>query len=348
MTRINRIFNLLAILSLSIIMLFLAMACEKETPPGEEPNGNNPTGSEVINFSNDIPDDWTVSGCEIINTEGYDDNTSLGLSENATVVFQKTGTESVDVIDFFVKGSGELRFYVDDELMEKIDGTDGWQKFSAYLSLGDHQIRWETGDGKSSAPHNEKGDETISWFLDNVSFNDTEWAIGKPCGEGIIGYITPDRKEALVVSTQYMNTPMAWGGDGNTGAIGRYAYGDGYTNTTYIIDDLGGTTSAAYKARNNGLEPPPKAKESWFLPSSEELECIRINCRKIKGLNSGWYWSSTDLGLKEPGDFPRPNDGQYQAVQVCISPDGLMCGNNPIVSVRSNSYYVLPVCKIGR
>ena len=316
------------------MLIFTAFGCENPNV-----NGNTPT-DQPINFSNGIPDDWNVSGCEVDNTEGRGDNNSVRFSNNGSIVCSITGSESVDMVEFFIKGEGNISFYIDNKLINSFAGAESWFRCRAFISAGEHEIKWVASVAQN-APAAERGD-TVSggasgFFMDDVLFSVGN-APGKRLSDGSIVAFVAQNGGGLIVTTELCSQFYAWdnGIEDDINGAKATGYGAGKANTAAIIAKCGGGNYAANVAA--GVTTGGFVGE-WFLPSIDELECIRQNYHLIEGFVGYRYWSSTDTGYRISTP-PGPTIQGWEAAQLCIG--DLMCGNSPAISMRTNEYKILP------
>ncbi len=342
MIKINRILRAVIFLGLNVTFLFLIIACEKGKQNGEDSNETNQT-NEVINFSNGIPANWTVSGCEVNNSEKYGNNASVEFSNNSSIACLKTGSESINMVEFFLKGSGILHFYLDGELITEFGGNDNWERCRVYLPAGEHEIKWATGTTKSDGYS----------YMANVCIGEGV-APGQYRDGGIVGFVKHDLSGYLVISTELIPqggfpwNPLS-GSEGKNTSATETAYGAGKRNTQKICEAYGAGNYAANLVK--GIKGSGTGTYDWFLPCRDELDSIKRNIGKnkniIQGIEGGWYWTSSDLGYIEPQP-PLTQYGSWKADKVCLSPEGLMCGNHPSFSYQSAAHYVLAVHVVGK
>jgi hypothetical protein len=301
--------------------------------------------TETVSFADGIPADWETAGCEIDNSEGRGDSQSLKIMAGGSIVCQKTGSETVDMAEFYLKGEGVVRLYIDGELKNELEVTDDWQRCAGYLPAAQHEIKWEcvAVPGRASVGMLKSGASVAGVYMDDVRFA-SGFAVGKPYGGGIVACVEPDGKAGLIVAKTNQTTEqgISWDAEkgGDTGAT-ETGYGHGMSNTQKMVSALGSGNYAASIVYGQMID----GYNDWFLPSREELEHIGKNCRAIGNFSiSGWYWSSSDYAYSE-GFMGRPSG--WKAAPVCINPDGLMCGNSPVSEMRYQQYQVRAVRKFS-
>jgi len=117
-----------------------------------------------------------------------------------------------------------------------------------------------------------------------------EYNIGDVLGGGLVAEVLGNNQYKIVsvelfndASSQY----IIWGDTANE-TFGR-SFTDGITNTDAMLatDPLSETAATISRAYNGG------GFNDWYLPAIDELEPLYQN-RVILGLNSNFYWSSTE------------------------------------------------------
>lgn len=124
--------------------------------------------------------------------------------------------------------------------------------------------------------------------------------LGMEYGGGIIAYIDESGEHGLIRAFtedfQYNNYPWS---SNNVYLGGTTAdYGDGYTNSLFIINNDGGATAtitAFYTSAGGYLD--------WFLPSLNELSAIYSVGQLPTGLISNVYWSSSEINSTNANSF---------------------------------------------
>ena len=131
----------------------------------------------------------------------------------------------------------------------------------------------------------------------------TPVAIGDSYGGGTVACLTSEGGEAnLIAATADNSTDIAWGGRGTETAAQSFT--NGATNTTTIVDCLTNGTGCT-----TPLNPPialatyaaglcssfeSDGYTDWFLPATDQLNCLYENRVAIGGFTSSWYWDSTE------------------------------------------------------
>lgn len=128
-------------------------------------------------------------------------------------------------------------------------------------------------------------------------------AAGQASGGGNIACLNGGTLN-LIAAEMDNSTSMSWGGSGT--AIGASAQSDsnGAGNTTAIVTALGaGTNYAAglcdaYQVDSQGNTPCLAGNacyDDWFLPATNQLDCLFVNRAAIGGFSGSDYWTSTEL-----------------------------------------------------
>lgn len=124
--------------------------------------------------------------------------------------------------------------------------------------------------------------------------------VGAPYGGGICAYLlvsgdpgySSSTPHGLIVASVDLDAIAYWSNVILIAVTGTSAnFGTGLANTTKIMAQSGHTASAAKICRNyNG-----GGYSDWYLPSSDELDKLYINCTAIGVLDPlGNYWTSTE------------------------------------------------------
>jgi hypothetical protein len=223
--------------------------------------------------------------------------------------------------------------YIDDNLEYSWTATTDWEQVSCYLSPGQHQIKLEGNVAESSK--SVKSTTAGGINIDNVGavFG---FPVGKPYGKGLIVY-SNWKKNIVLAGVNVGNISWDDGIEKATEATDT----SGFKNTNRIISVFGAGDYAAQLAKSYNAD----GNNTWFLPSYEELGCIRSNWKKFKGFfPNGEYWSSTDRGFCTSSP-PGPTYAGWMARWLCLT-DAELCPNQWVMNLRGNAHYVLAVREV--
>lgn len=124
--------------------------------------------------------------------------------------------------------------------------------------------------------------------------------IGDSYDGGVVACLNGGLDDFIVATTDNSSN-LQWGGRGTL--TNAQSTVNGSTNTQTIVNTLGaGTTYAAglcdaYEIDSLGNSPCVVGNicySDWFLPSTNQLSCMRKNKNKIGGFSGVPYWSSTE------------------------------------------------------
>ncbi|MCX6250309.1 MAG: hypothetical protein NTX61_06110, partial [Bacteroidetes bacterium] len=130
-------------------------------------------------------------------------------------------------------------------------------------------------------------------------YNGTQWvklttstiSMGDYAFGGIVFYIDATGQHGYVASSADQGV-FPWGCNGTLiGPGAEYLdFGTGQDNTTAIVNACSETDIAAKVCDDLILN----SFSDWFLPSNDEVDSIYIHRDLLNGINTGWYWSSTE------------------------------------------------------
>lgn len=250
----------------------------------EQPDTESP---DFVTFSDGkIPNTWHTTAWYIDNTIGYDDIYSLKtMTNNSAVVTSKTCNSNMNFVEFYLRGSGTVDFYVDGSKRKVCALTNSWVKHGFYLEEGLHTFKWEFIDG-------------VEANLDAIRFkNETQLAVGMYYKGGIIAYLDNTNQHGFIAAPENQSDGIEWGGHGTTTGATGTAIGTGESNTTTIVEMLGNGSYAAKLCDDLVIND----YNDWFLPSKDELNILYQNRNVIGGftIDSGSsyyssYWSSSE------------------------------------------------------
>jgi len=112
--------------------------------------------------------------------------------------------------------------------------------------------------------------------------------------EGGIVFSVNESEQTALIAAPYDQTDkkVRWGSNGRTNA---FALNNGYENTKLILDNMGGSQSAAKLCESLTLN----GYDDWYLPAIKELRLMYDNQSTIGGFKQGDYCSSTEYGRKD-------------------------------------------------
>lgn len=128
-------------------------------------------------------------------------------------------------------------------------------------------------------------------------------AVGQPSGGGTIACLNGGFENLIAANiNQPINIQTIWGPILTTGATSN---SDGATNTTTIVAVLDSFQSGnypAYKCNNYEIDSQGNTPcqvgnacyTDWFLPATDQLNCLYINKLVIGGFLDTGYWTSTE------------------------------------------------------
>jgi hypothetical protein len=171
----------------------------------------------------------------------------------------------------------------------QIGGPNGWTARVAADTSSLNTILISFGATGSSL------DQRITWATntDSVFINSgvtPTYTVGQSALGGIIAYTTNGGTSGFVITSSDVSTGAPWGCLGTiiSGAEGT-AIGTGPSNTAAIIAACPTSGIAARLCVNLTTG----GYSDWYLPSQDELNAIYTNRTAIGGINSGFYWSSS-------------------------------------------------------
>jgi hypothetical protein len=129
----------------------------------------------------------------------------------------------------------------------------------------------------------------LSTFCQNEQKH--SFTIGEQFGGGIVFYIDPSGKSALIAAPYDQSSRAQWGCTGFI--IGASGLTDGESNSKKIVQKCGPGT-AAYIWDTLKLS----GYYDWYLPSQYELNLLYKNAEILKTLSSGVYCSSTEYNQR--------------------------------------------------
>lgn len=149
-----------------------------------------------------------------------------------------------------------------------------------------------------------KGSATISAIESSVTGSTIVTVIKSKIGDSLNGGIVAcldGGLNDLVTANTNNSTGIIWGGAGTM--TNAQSDVDGQANTTQIVKIIGAGTSYAagicdaYEIDSAGNSPCVGGNtcyNDWFLPATDQLDCVRDNRNKIGGFDKQNYWSSTE------------------------------------------------------
>lgn len=265
-------------------------------------------GPNEVSFSDGkLPAKWTTSGWTATTTDKQNDTYSFTTTTNgATIQTSKATGTANGYLEFYVKGAGVLKFYVNDNVVGKIINLSAtkWVKHAAVLDPGIYNFKWEflTSVTKSIA----SGDSVITYnsanvFIDGITFKQASAPVaGEYYRGGVVTQILNNGRRVLIAAPEDYPTWLTFSGRYPNGESGPQVPGSfsktGPENTAAIIKaydalDPSGGKYAAKIIDNyvyNGLD-------DWFLPNIDELLAFVDQRDLIGGFNNldVKYWSST-------------------------------------------------------
>ncbi len=237
-----------------------------------------PLSPDFITFANgELPTACQTNSWVVDNTIGYDDSHSLKPTvSGGGVVISKTGSSNINMVEFYLKGTGTVSFYIDGEKKAECTSSSNWQRFCYYLPNGSHTLKWACN--------------SIDVNLDAIKFKQG-LAIGTPYEGGLITYLDNTNQHGLIAATEDQSTGIQWynGSYIVTGATGT-AIGTGQANTTAIVAAQGDGAYAAKLCDDLILN----GYSDWFLPSKDEMNELYKNRNAININVPDAYWSSSE------------------------------------------------------
>jgi len=234
---------------------------------------------DFVTFSDErIPGSWQATAWYVDNYVGYDDIYSLRTTTNNTaVVANKTGTSNINFVEFYLKGSGTVYFYMDGSISKVCALENNWVKYGFYFEEGLHTFEWKFSKG-------------IEVNLDAIRFKkETELAVGIYYKGEIIAYLDNTNQHGLIAAPYDLSEAQWYKSYMVTGATGT-TVGTGQSNTTQIVQAQGLGFYAAKLCDDLVLN----SYSDWFLPSKDELNFLYQNRNLIGGFTVYYYWSSSE------------------------------------------------------
>lgn len=135
-------------------------------------------------------------------------------------------------------------------------------------------------------------------------------APGDPIGGGIVACVIGGVLD-LIASTGDNSSGIVWGGQGTS--TGAQSNSDGAANTATIISVLGNNGGIPYAAQiceqyevdslgNSPCLPGNICYNDWFLPATDQLNCLYDNRIVVGGFGSNPYWASTE-SISDPANL---------------------------------------------
>ncbi|MDX1901473.1 MAG: Ig-like domain-containing protein [Gammaproteobacteria bacterium] len=137
-------------------------------------------------------------------------------------------------------------------------------------------------------------------LIGSTSVNIVDVKIGHSFNGGIVACLEGGLNNLITANANNSNG-ITWGASGTT--TNAQSTVDGQANTTTIVNLLGaGTTYAAgvcdaYEIDSAGNTPCVGGNtcyNDWFLPSTNQIQCLQDNRNQIGGFDKDNYWSSTE------------------------------------------------------
>ncbi|OGR42047.1 MAG: hypothetical protein A2X28_03655 [Elusimicrobia bacterium GWA2_56_46] len=118
--------------------------------------------------------------------------------------------------------------------------------------------------------------------------------IGDAYGGGIVYWVDPKGRSALISATADQSAGMLWTPtNGFTGA-GVDGIGGGRSNTVMITTTTGPGSSPARLCADYAVTVSGVYYDDWYLPSKDELALLYVQRGVVGGFAANWYWSSTE------------------------------------------------------
>lgn len=226
-----------------------------------------------------LPRGWYTEGWAVDETTGYDDSYSLkSTTNNSWTSTTKTTTENINAVEFYLKGTGSLYFYIDDtEIYIQLNNAL-WERHVYHIPEGTHSFKWLLISGNAS--------------LDAVHFK-TVLAIGMPYQGGIIAYLDETGEHGFIAAKEDQNPGIEWDADNSrqTGATEK-GVGGGKINTERIVEALGAGSYAAQICNDLVIGD----YDDWYLPTYDELLIMYDYKNLIGGFKEVEYWTSFESG----------------------------------------------------
>ncbi|MFY9310771.1 MAG: DUF1566 domain-containing protein [Bacteroidia bacterium] len=142
------------------------------------------------------------------------------------------------------------------------------------------------------------------------SISESEIALGKKYGGGIIFYLDGSGQHGLVAAETNQSSAIRWynGAYIVTGST-ENAVGTGRETTLNIIDMQGAGAYAANLCEELALN----GYNDWFLPSKNELNLLYQQRNIIGGFSEGYYWCATEYDSLHAWNQYFPYGPQYYA-----------------------------------
>jgi hypothetical protein len=272
--------------------------------------GSNEGPNEVGFSDGKLPSTWSTSGWSATTNDKQNDTYSFTTSTNgATIQTSKATGTANGYLEFYVKGTGIVKFYVNDNVVAKYINLSStrWVKHSAVLDPGIYNFKWELVT--SVTKHTAFGDTTITYnsanaSIDGITFKQASApAVGEYYRGGVVTQLLNNGKRILIAAPEDYPEWLTFSGRYPNGESGPQVPGSfsgtGPANTTAIIrayaslDPSGGKYAA--KVIDGYIY---NGYEDWFLPNIDELLSFVDNRDNIGGFNNVdiKYWSSSASG----------------------------------------------------